>query len=209
MSRKTKSWSGGLRSDCGWCWRHAGARSIRLAPVCHGSGRRDRHRGDGAAVALELSSARKRWPAWAPPDARNVSAENPMGLNPGDPNGQDDVIIEAGTCICQSGSRSKCCSGPSMSCTIFMCPSSGPRWIWSRASSPISGSPLRAPVHSMFSARNCAALRMHRCAASHRCRKKENITRGSSSSRRLPNYGSAWPQKATYNQTPINPRHDC
>jgi cytochrome c oxidase subunit 2 len=27
-------------------------------------------------------------------NARNVSAENPLGLNPEDPNGQDDVIIE-------------------------------------------------------------------------------------------------------------------
>ena len=28
-------------------------------------------------------------------DARNVSAENPMGLNPSDPDGQDDVVIES------------------------------------------------------------------------------------------------------------------
>lgn len=29
-------------------------------------------------------------------DATNVSAENPLGLNPKDPNGQDDVVIENG-----------------------------------------------------------------------------------------------------------------
>ena len=29
-------------------------------------------------------------------DARNVSAENPLGLNPNDPNGQDDVVIASG-----------------------------------------------------------------------------------------------------------------
>jgi cytochrome c oxidase subunit II len=29
-------------------------------------------------------------------DSRNVSAENPLGLTPGDPNGQDDVVIENG-----------------------------------------------------------------------------------------------------------------
>ena len=33
------------------------------------------------------------------------------------------------TCTCRSGSRSRCCSAPSTSCTISMCPSSGPRWI--------------------------------------------------------------------------------
>ena len=29
-------------------------------------------------------------------DARNVSTENPLGLNPKDPSGQDDVVIESG-----------------------------------------------------------------------------------------------------------------
>ena len=29
-------------------------------------------------------------------DVRNISSENPMGLNPDDPNGQDDVVIESG-----------------------------------------------------------------------------------------------------------------
>jgi cytochrome c oxidase subunit 2 len=29
-------------------------------------------------------------------DARNISAENPFGLNPGDPHGQDDVLVEGG-----------------------------------------------------------------------------------------------------------------
>ena len=29
-------------------------------------------------------------------DTRNVSPENPLGLNPNDPNGQDDVLIEGG-----------------------------------------------------------------------------------------------------------------
>src|SRR5262249_34215378 len=28
-------------------------------------------------------------------DTRNVSSDNPLGLNPNDPNGQDDVVIEA------------------------------------------------------------------------------------------------------------------
>jgi cytochrome c oxidase subunit 2 len=28
-------------------------------------------------------------------DTRNVSSENPFGLNPNDPNGQDDVLVEA------------------------------------------------------------------------------------------------------------------
>src|ERR1700740_926907 len=29
-------------------------------------------------------------------DARNISSDNPMGLNPDDPNGKDDVVIENG-----------------------------------------------------------------------------------------------------------------
>jgi cytochrome c oxidase subunit 2 len=29
-------------------------------------------------------------------DTRNVSSDNPLGLNPSDPNGQDDVVIEGG-----------------------------------------------------------------------------------------------------------------
>jgi cytochrome c oxidase subunit 2 len=29
-------------------------------------------------------------------DAKDISADNPLGLNPNDPNGQDDVVIEAG-----------------------------------------------------------------------------------------------------------------
>jgi cytochrome c oxidase subunit 2 len=29
-------------------------------------------------------------------DARNINAENPFGLNPGDPHGQDDVLVEGG-----------------------------------------------------------------------------------------------------------------
>src|SRR5713101_4974763 len=29
-------------------------------------------------------------------DTRNVSSDNPLGLNPNDPNGQDDVVIEGG-----------------------------------------------------------------------------------------------------------------
>jgi cytochrome c oxidase subunit 2 len=36
-------------------------------------------------------------------DTRNVSAENPLGLNPNDPNGKDDVIIESGELHLQLG----------------------------------------------------------------------------------------------------------
>ena len=75
--------------------RHAGARPVRLAPVRHGSGRRDRGRGHGPAMAVELPPARQGRQARAPPTRRDVSADNPLGLNPDDPNGQDDVIIEA------------------------------------------------------------------------------------------------------------------
>jgi cytochrome c oxidase subunit II len=36
-------------------------------------------------------------------DTRNISAENPLGLNPNDPNGKDDVIIESGDLHLQLG----------------------------------------------------------------------------------------------------------
>jgi cytochrome c oxidase subunit II len=36
-------------------------------------------------------------------DTRNVSADNPLGLNPNDPNGKDDVIIESGDLHLQIG----------------------------------------------------------------------------------------------------------
>ena len=72
-------------------------------------------------------------------DVRHVSADNPMGLNPDDKHGQDDVVIASDDLHLPVGKPVKVCSAPSMSCTISMCPSSAPRWTWSRAWSPISG----------------------------------------------------------------------
>ena len=58
---------------------------------------------DGAAQ-IEVMGQQWRWSYRLPgkdgrlgtTDARNISAENPLGLNPNDPNGQDDVVIDGG-----------------------------------------------------------------------------------------------------------------
>ncbi len=54
------------------------------------------------ATEIEVMGQQWRWSYRLPgkdgrlgtTNARNVSAENPLGLNPDDPNGQDDVVIE-------------------------------------------------------------------------------------------------------------------
>lgn len=56
------------------------------------------------ATEIEVMGQQWRWSYRLPgkdgklgtTDARNVSAENPLGLNPNDPSGQDDVVIESG-----------------------------------------------------------------------------------------------------------------
>jgi cytochrome c oxidase subunit 2 len=56
------------------------------------------------AAEIEVMGQQWRWSYRLPgrdgrlgtTDARNVSADNPMGLNPDDPNGRDDVVIESG-----------------------------------------------------------------------------------------------------------------
>jgi cytochrome c oxidase subunit II len=56
------------------------------------------------ATEIEVMGQQWRWSYRLPgkdgrlgtTDTRNVSADNPLGLNPNDPNGQDDVVIESG-----------------------------------------------------------------------------------------------------------------
>src|SRR5258708_13150662 len=55
------------------------------------------------ATEIEVMGQQWRWSYRLPgkdgrlgtTDARNVSSDNPLGLNPDDPNGQDDVVIES------------------------------------------------------------------------------------------------------------------
>ena len=47
-------------------------------------------------MAVELPAARARTASSARPTAALISADNPLGLNPDDPNGQDDVVVEGG-----------------------------------------------------------------------------------------------------------------
>ncbi len=56
------------------------------------------------ATEIEVMGQQWRWSYRLPgkdgrlgtTNARNISADNPLGLNPNDPNGQDDVVIESG-----------------------------------------------------------------------------------------------------------------
>ena len=74
--------------------RDAGARPVRLEPV--------RHRPDDA-TEVEVIGQQWQWSFRLPgkdgklgtSDSRLITAENPLGVNPDDPNGQDDVIVEA------------------------------------------------------------------------------------------------------------------
>ena len=74
--------------------RHAGSRPVCLAPV--------RHRPDDA-TEVEVIAQQWQWSYRLPgadgklgtSDSRLVSPENPLGINPEDPNGQDDVVVEA------------------------------------------------------------------------------------------------------------------
>ena len=73
---------------------HAGARPVRLEPVRQGPARRDRGRGRRPAMAVEFPAARQGRqarhvrPALSPPKIRSASIPN-------DPDGQDDVVVEA------------------------------------------------------------------------------------------------------------------
>lgn len=56
------------------------------------------------AAQIEVMGQQWRWSYRLPgkdgrlgtTDARNISADNPLGLNPNDPNGQDDIVIDGG-----------------------------------------------------------------------------------------------------------------
>ena len=91
--RKTKLWSGGLRGNRGRRRRDAGAGTGCLAPIYHRSRQMPRlskwwaSNGNGVFVCLARTENS------APPTRAIVSPENPLGLNPHDPNGQDDVVV--------------------------------------------------------------------------------------------------------------------
>ena len=64
QSRKQEAGMVADDRDCNRRRGHVGTRTGRLAPVRHRSGRCDRGRGHGAAVAMELPASRKGRPAW-------------------------------------------------------------------------------------------------------------------------------------------------
>ena len=92
QSRKQEARMVAHHRDRGRRWSHVGARPGGLAPVRHGSGRRHRDRSHGPAMATGASAFRARTAGWAQPMFA-TSARQPMGLNPDDKHGQDDVVI--------------------------------------------------------------------------------------------------------------------
>ena len=93
-------------------WRHVGARPVRLAPVRHGSGRCDRDRSHGPAMAMELPPPRQ-----GRPDGHNQCPQRqrrqPDGLEPATIRmGKTTSSLQVTTCTSPSGSRSRFCSAP-------------------------------------------------------------------------------------------------
>ena len=98
-------------------------------------------------------------------DFRLINDDNPFGVDPKDPNGQDDVLIDDPEVHLPLGQPVKVLLRSIDVLHDFMCPSSGPRWTWCQARSPISGSPRPGLARSTFYASNCAASATTTCAA--------------------------------------------
>ena len=163
---------------------HVGARLVCLAPVRHGSGRCDRDRGHGPAVAMELPPSRKGRPA-GHIRCPQRQLRQPIGLESrrsararrrrhrkrrlapaGREAGQGFAPLD------RRPARFLCARVP------------GQDGYGAGHRSPISGSRPPEPEHSRFSARSYAAPRTRRCAARSSSRRRANITRGWRSSRR-------------------------
>ena len=55
-------------------------------------------------------------------DANLITLDNPFGMNPEDPSGQDDVLVmHTPSCTCRSTGRSSCCCAPKTCCTTLPC----------------------------------------------------------------------------------------
>jgi hypothetical protein len=116
-------------------------------------------------------------------DTQYVSSDNPLGLNPSDPDAHDDVVIEAS-----------------------MCRSSEPRWIWCQAWSPTSGSPPPEPEPSSYSALSYAVRRTMPCVARSSLTRRANIRRGYENRRRSHNCRLALDKRRKRGRPGFEPR---
>ncbi len=73
--------------------RDAGAGADRLRRLRAAAARRDGGGGGRPAVAVGVSLSRQERELSGTSDARFVSASNPLGINPDDPRGQDNIIV--------------------------------------------------------------------------------------------------------------------
>src|SRR6266436_2549543 len=118
-------------------------------------------------------------------DARNISSDNPMGLNPDDPAGKDDVVIQNDDLHLPVGKPLKVLLRsidvihdfyvPEFRAKMDMIPGSV-TYYWF--------TPTRTGTFEVL----CAVPRMRRCGARSSSRKRKNITRGWRNSGRSPNY---------------------
>lgn len=118
---------------------------------------------------------------------RMVSYDNPLGLDPRDPDNQDDIIIEADALHLPVSKPVKVCCVRSMSCTAGTCPSFAPKWTRCRAGLPISGSRRQKLEPLRPFAPNCAASVTGPCVVPSSSIRRKTTKRGCRSSRPLRN----------------------
>ena len=99
-------------------------------------------------------------------DARFVSDKNPFGINPDDPHGQDDVLVASPEVHLPIGKPIKALlRSHRRPARLHRAAVPGQDGSGARPRHAMSGSRPPGPGHSTFSARNCAASRISRCAA--------------------------------------------
>ena len=102
-------------------------------------------------------------------NVRNVSADNPMGLNPDDPHGQDDVVIASDDLHLPVGKPVKVLLRSLDVLHDFYVPSSEPRWTWSRASVTYFWfDPIRTGTFDVLCAELCGAAHAQMRSHGHR-----------------------------------------
>ena len=134
--------------------------------------------------------------------AHFVDSDNPLGLNPDDPNGQDDiVVIDSDDLHLPVGKPVKVLLRSIDVVHDFYVPEFRAKMDLMPGSSPISGSRRPEPAHSRFSAPDSAVSDIRRCGATSWSRKRTIITRGCRSSRRSRSFrGSATSRKRPISQ---------
>ena len=148
------------------------------------------------ADATEIEVVGRQW-SWAyrlpgkdgrlgTSDTRNVSPDNPLGVNAHDPNGKDDVVIDGDDLHLPIGKPVKVLLRSIDVLHDFYVPEFRSKMDMIPGSSPISGSPRRGPAPSTCCVPSSAASVTRRCAARSSSRRRANTRPGSKNSRPSP-----------------------